>query len=79
MKIGFKKFVMMVLAVAVTLITGISMGTVCATAATSISGTSSVSGMPDDFARGVDISALTALEKSGVEFHYLDEIGRAHV
>ena len=72
MKIGFKKFVMMVLAVAVTLITGISMGTVCATAATSISGTSSVSGMPDDFARGVDISALTALEKSGVEFHYLD-------
>lgn len=74
MKIGFKKCIMMVLALAMTLMAGFAsgIGAVHATAATSISGTSSVSGMPDDFARGVDISALTALENSGVEFHYLD-------
>lgn len=41
-------------------------------AATSVSGVSQVSYMPDDFARGVDISAVTALENSGAAFSYLD-------
>ena len=43
-----------------------------AEAATSISGVSTVSNMPSDFARGVDISAVTALENSGVAYKYLD-------
>lgn len=43
-----------------------------AQAATSISGVSQVSYMTDDFARGVDISAVTALEKSGASYSYLD-------
>ena len=41
-------------------------------AATSVSGVSQVSNMTSDFARGVDISAVIALEKSGVAFSYLD-------
>ena len=43
-----------------------------ADAATSISGVSQVSYMTDDFARGVDISAVTALENSGASYSYLD-------
>lgn len=43
-----------------------------AQAATSISGVSQVSYMTDDFARGVDISAVTALENSGASYSYLD-------
>lgn len=41
-------------------------------AATSISGVSTVSNMPGDFAKGVDISAVIALEKSGASYSYLD-------
>ncbi|MBO5096803.1 MAG: glycosyl hydrolase 53 family protein [Agathobacter sp.] len=41
-------------------------------AATSVSGVSQVSNMPSDFARGVDISAITALEKAGASYYYLD-------
>lgn len=41
-------------------------------AATSVSGVSTVSDMPDDFARGVDLSAVIALEKSGAVFSYMD-------
>ncbi len=41
-------------------------------AATSISGVSKISNLPDDFIRGVDISAVTALENSGVTYEYLD-------
>ena len=37
---------------------------------TSISGVPQVSGMPDDFCRGVDISSVLALEESGVKFAY---------
>ena len=36
-----------------------------AQAATSVSGVSQVSNMPSDFARGVDISAVIAMENSG--------------
>lgn len=43
-----------------------------AQAATSISGVSTVSNMPEDFAKGVDISAVIALEKSGASYSYLD-------
>lgn len=43
-----------------------------AQAATSISGVSAVSNMPEDFAKGVDISAVIALEKSGASYSYLD-------
>ncbi len=41
-------------------------------AATSISGVSTVSNMPSDFARGVDISEVIALENSGASYKYLD-------
>lgn len=41
-------------------------------AATSVSGVSKISNLPSDFIRGVDISAVTALEKSGVTYEYLD-------
>ena len=41
-------------------------------AASSISGVSTVSNMTSDFARGVDISAVTALENSGAVFYYPD-------
>lgn len=41
-------------------------------AATSVSGVSQVSNMPSDFCRGVDISAVLALENSGVQYKYLD-------
>ena len=41
-------------------------------AATSISGVSTVSNMSSDFARGVDISEVIALENSGVSYKYLD-------
>ncbi len=41
-------------------------------AATSVSGVSQVSNMPSDFARGVDISTVIALEKAGVSYYYLD-------
>ena len=41
-------------------------------AATSVSGVSKVSNMSSDFMRGVDVSAVAALEKSGVSYKYLD-------
>lgn len=41
-------------------------------AATSISGVSTVSNMPSNFARGVDISEVIALESSGASYKYLD-------
>lgn len=74
MKTVFKKFIIVILTLAVTLATGLLSKNVAvyASAVTSISGTSPVPGMPDGFARGVDISALTALEKSGIQFRYLD-------
>lgn len=37
-------------------------------AASSISGVSTVSNMPEGFIKGVDISAVIALEKSGASF-----------
>lgn len=43
-----------------------------AQAATSISGVSAISNLPSDFIKGVDVSAVTALEKSGVTYSYLD-------
>lgn len=43
-----------------------------AQAATSVSGVSQVSNMPSDFARGVDISAVIAMENSGATYSYLD-------
>lgn len=46
-------------------------GTV-AQAATSISGVSTVSNMTSDFAKGVDISEVIALENSGASYKYLD-------
>ena len=74
MKTVFKKFIIVILTLAVTLAAGLLSKNVAvyASAVTSISGTSPVPGMPDGFARGVDISALTALEKSGIQFRYLD-------
>ncbi len=73
MKTGLKKCIT-ALTLAILLTAGLMPGTkkTCSAATAPISGTSSVSGITDDFARGVDISALTALEKSGTEFHYLD-------
>lgn len=54
-------------------ITGGSFGNVeKAEAATSVSGVSTVSNMPSGFARGVDISEVIALEKSGASYKYLD-------
>lgn len=44
--------------------------TVCA--ATSVSGVSAVSNMTSDFAKGVDISEVIALENSGADYRYLD-------
>ena len=41
-------------------------------AATSVSGVSTVSNMTSDFAKGVDISEVIALEKSGADYKYLD-------
>ncbi len=41
-------------------------------AASSVSGVAQVSNMTSDFARGVDISAITALEKGGASYSYLD-------
>ena len=41
-------------------------------AATSVSGVSTVSNMTNDFAKGVDISEVIALEKSGASYKYLD-------
>lgn len=41
-------------------------------AATSVSGVSTVSNMTSDFAKGVDISEVISLEKSGVSYKYLD-------
>ena len=43
-------------------------------AATSVSGVSKVSNMSSDFMRGVDVSAVAALEKSGVSYKYLDMV-----
>lgn len=40
--------------------------------AASVSGVSEISNLPDDFIRGVDISAIPALEKSGAAYKYLD-------
>lgn len=42
------------------------------TAASSVSGVSTVSNMTDAFIKGVDISAVTALEENGTSFYYLD-------
>lgn len=74
MKTVFKKCIIVILTLAVMLAAGLISrnSTVYASAGTSISGTSLVTGMPDGFARGVDVSALTSLENSGIEFHYLD-------
>lgn len=41
-------------------------------AATSVSGVSTVSNMTNDFAKGVDISEVIALEKGGASYKYLD-------
>ena len=41
-------------------------------AATSVSGVSSISGLSDDFIKGVDISEVIALENSGITYKYLD-------
>lgn len=41
-------------------------------AATSVSGVSTISGLPSDFAKGVDISEVIALENSGITYQYLD-------
>lgn len=41
-------------------------------AATTVSGVSTVSNMTSDFAKGVDISEVIALEKSGASYKYLD-------
>lgn len=73
MKTGFKKRIT-ALTLAILLTAGLVPGTkkACSAATAPISGTGPVSGITDDFARGVDISALTALEKSGTKFHYLD-------
>ncbi len=46
------------------------MGTV--SAADSISGMPEIEGLPDDFICGADISAITALENSGITYKYLD-------
>lgn len=51
---------------------GTEAGTLQASAATSISGVSTVNNMPEDFARGVDISMVRALESSGAQFYYPD-------
>lgn len=73
MKTLFKKCVVTVLASALTLTAGLKPGTgTVYAAASSVSGTNAIQGMPDGFARGVDVSALTALEKSGTNYYYLD-------
>ncbi len=41
-------------------------------ATTSVSGVSTISNLSSDFIKGVDISAVTALENSGATFSYLD-------
>ncbi len=43
--------------------------------AASVSGMPEIANLPDDFIRGVDISAVTALEKSGISYKYLDGTG----
>ncbi len=45
---------------------------IVAEAASSISGVSTVSNMTSDFIKGVDISAVYALEQAGVTYEYLD-------
>ena len=45
---------------------------IVAEAASSISGVSTVSNMTSDFIKGVDISAVYALEQAGVTYKYLD-------
>lgn len=55
-----------------TFFSGEGLGTMEVSAATSISGVSTVSNMPSGFARGVDISEVIALENSGVAYKYLD-------
>lgn len=70
-----KKFVTGVLVAAMaisTFFSGEGLGTMEVSAATSISGVSTVSNMPSGFARGVDISEVIALENSGVAYKYLD-------
>ena len=71
-----KKVVAGVLAVATVVslcLTGGEKSTVAkAAGSTSVSGVSTVSNMPDGFARGVDISEVIALENSGVAYKYLD-------
>ena len=41
-------------------------------AASSVSGVSTISNLSSDFIKGVDVSALTSLENSGISFSYLD-------
>lgn len=70
-----KKFVTGVLVAATafsTFFSGEGLGTMEVSAATSISGVSTVSNMPSGFARGVDISEVIALENSGIAYKYLD-------
>ena len=43
-----------------------------AASASGLSGVSKVSNMPSNFARGVDISEVIALEKAGVAYKYYD-------
>ena len=73
MKKGFKKCIT-ALTPATLLTAGLVSGAkkTCSAATAPISGTGSVPGITDDFTRGVDISALTTLEKSETEFPYPD-------
>ena len=80
MKQKFKRFTAAVLSVAlgISVLSGIvgikSVKTAeAATSSTSVSGVSTItSGLTDDFIKGVDISEVIALEKSGASFKYLD-------
>lgn len=61
-----------VMAVAMLLCSNLFWGTQTVQAATSVSGVSSISGLSDDFIKGVDISEVIALENSGITYQYLD-------
>lgn len=61
-----------VMAAAMLLCSNLFGGAQTVQAATSVSGVSSISGLSDDFIKGVDISEVIALENSGITYEYLD-------
>lgn len=75
LKNGLKKLVIRGITSAAIIVGSIfscSTNVMTAQAATSVSGVSTISNLPSDFIKGVDVSALYSLENSGISFTYLD-------